>query len=79
MASRPTVSAYREDCRTASRKSASWVKLFFNSLYWLFGFLLDDGIFLDLMRFTNAKTKTEAANLALSEWVRGKRLEQLRS
>ena len=40
---------------------------------------LDDGIFLDLMRFTNAKTKTEAANLALSDWVRGKRLEKLRS
>ena len=40
---------------------------------------LDGGIFLDLMRFTNAKTKTEAANLALSDWVRGKRLEKLRS
>ena len=39
---------------------------------------LDDSIFTDLMRFTQAKTRTEAVNNALADWVRRKRLDALR-
>ena len=39
---------------------------------------LDDSIFADLMRFTQAKTRTEAVNSALADWVRRKRLDALR-
>ena len=36
---------------------------------------VDDGILQDLMRFTDAKTKTEAVNRAIDEWVRRKRID----
>lgn len=39
---------------------------------------LDDNLFADLMRFTQAKTRTEAVNNALADWVRRKRLDALR-
>lgn len=31
------------------------------------------------MRFTHAKTRTEAINRALAEWVRRKKIEKLKS
>ncbi len=40
---------------------------------------LDDKVFRDLMRFTDAKTKTEAVNQAIAEWVRRKRIDLLRA
>lgn len=40
---------------------------------------LDEKILEDLMRFTEAKTKTEAVNRAVADWVRLKRIEILRS
>jgi len=33
----------------------------------------------DLMRFTEARTRTEAVNKAVEEWVRQERLRRLRS
>jgi len=38
-----------------------------------------DSVFEDLMRFTEAKTRTRAVNQALTEWVRHQRIERLRS
>jgi Arc/MetJ family transcription regulator len=35
---------------------------------------VEDDIFEELMRFTDARTKTEAVNRAIAEWVRHKRL-----
>ncbi len=40
---------------------------------------IDDAIFTDLMRFTQAKSRTEAINRALSEWIRRKKIEKLKS
>lgn len=40
---------------------------------------INDAVFTELMRFTQAKTRTEAVNRALSEWVRRKKLEQLKA
>ncbi len=40
---------------------------------------LDETILNDLMRFTDAKTKTEAVNRVVAEWVRLKRIEIFRS
>ena len=40
---------------------------------------IDEAIFSDLMRFTRAKTRTEAINRALGEWVRRKKIEKLKS
>ncbi len=40
---------------------------------------IDDGIFGELMRFTGAETRTEAINRALSEWLRRKKIEQLKA
>ena len=40
---------------------------------------IDDAIFGELMRFTEAKTRTEAINRALSEWVRRKKIEKLKA
>ena len=40
---------------------------------------VDDNVFEDLMRFTEAKTRTRAVNHALTEWVRHKRIERLRA
>ena len=40
---------------------------------------IDDAIFTDLMRLSHAKTRTEAINRALTEWVRRKRIEKLKS
>lgn len=33
----------------------------------------------DLMRFTEAKTRTEAVNRAVADWVRQERIRRLRS
>ena len=38
-----------------------------------------DTIFGELMRFTQAKTRTDAINQALSEWVRRQKLEKLKA
>lgn len=35
---------------------------------------VEEDIFQDLMRFTDAKTRTEAVNRAIAEWVRRKRI-----
>ncbi len=40
---------------------------------------VDEEIFRDLMSFTNAKTKTEAVNHAIVEWVRRKRIDRFRA
>jgi len=40
---------------------------------------ISDDILEDLMRFSKAKTRTEAVRLALAEWVRRKRIEKLKS
>lgn len=40
---------------------------------------IDDTIFGELMRFTQSKTRTEAINQALSEWVRRKKIERLKA
>ena len=39
---------------------------------------VEENIFRDLMRFTDAKTRTEAVNRAIAEWVRRKRIDLLR-
>ena len=36
---------------------------------------VDDAIFQDLMQLTDAKTRTEAVNRAIAEWVRRKRID----
>lgn len=38
---------------------------------------IDDQVFTNLMQLTNARTKTEAVRIALSDYVRLKRKEQL--
>lgn len=38
---------------------------------------IDDQVFTNLMQVTNARTKTEAIRIALSDYVRLKRKEQL--
>ena len=40
---------------------------------------IDDAIFCELMSFTQAKTRTEAINRALAEWVRRKKIEKLKA
>ncbi len=40
---------------------------------------IDDAIFSELMRFTHAKTRTDAINRALAEWLRRKKIERLKS
>lgn len=40
---------------------------------------VDEEIIRDLMCFTDAKTKTEAVNHAITEWVRRKRIDLLRA
>jgi len=40
---------------------------------------VDDSIIKDLVRFTKAKTRTEAVNKGLKEFVRRKRIEQLKN
>ncbi len=40
---------------------------------------IDDTIFGELMRFTRAKTRTEAINRALAEWVRRQKIEKLKA
>jgi len=40
---------------------------------------VDERIFRDLMRYTDAQTKTEAVNKAIAEWVRRKRIDELRA
>ncbi len=40
---------------------------------------VDDDTLRDLMRFTNARTKTDAVNRAISEWVRRKRIDLFRA
>lgn len=39
---------------------------------------LDDRLLEDLMKFTDARTRTEAVKRAVAEWVRQKRLEKLK-
>jgi Arc/MetJ family transcription regulator len=38
---------------------------------------IDDQVFTNLMQLTNARTRTEAVRIALSDYVRLKRKEQL--
>lgn len=40
---------------------------------------LGDDLLADLMHLTRAKTRTEAVNRALGEWVRRQRIEALKS
>ena len=40
---------------------------------------MSDETLAELMRFSKAKTKTEAVNLAVEEWVRLRKLQELRS
>ncbi len=40
---------------------------------------IDDTIFGELMRFTRAKTRTEAINRALADWVRRQKIEKLKA
>jgi Arc/MetJ family transcription regulator len=40
---------------------------------------VEDEIIRDLMQFTAAKTRTEAVNRAITEWVRLKRIDALRA
>ena len=40
---------------------------------------VDEKVFQDLMRYTDAQTKTEAVNKAISEWVRRKRIDEFRA
>ena len=40
---------------------------------------MDDDVMRDLMQFTAAKTRTEAVNRAVAEWVRLKRIDALRA
>lgn len=40
---------------------------------------MSDEVLTDLMRFSDAKTKTEAVNRAVEEWVRLRKIRELRS
>ncbi len=40
---------------------------------------VDEDVFQDLMRFTQARTRTEAVNSAIAEWVRRKRIDLFRA
>lgn len=40
---------------------------------------VSEDIIKDLMRFTKAKTRTEAVNCAIAEWVRRKRIDLFRA
>ncbi|MFA6033252.1 MAG: type II toxin-antitoxin system VapB family antitoxin [Myxococcota bacterium] len=40
---------------------------------------ISDTVIKDLMRFTHARTQTEAVNSALVDWVRRQRLDRLKS
>lgn len=40
---------------------------------------MSDEVLTDLMRFSQAKTKTEAVNRAVEEWVRLRKIQELRS
>jgi len=40
---------------------------------------IDDGIFAELMRLTQAKSRSEAIHRALTEWVRRKKIEKLKA
>lgn len=40
---------------------------------------MSDEVAADLMRFTDAKTRTEAVNRAVAEWVRQERVRRLRA
>ncbi|MGH3148950.1 MAG: type II toxin-antitoxin system VapB family antitoxin [Rubrobacter sp.] len=40
---------------------------------------MSDEVLADLMRFSEAKTKTEAVNRAVEEWVRLRKVQELRS
>lgn len=40
---------------------------------------IPDEMLADLMRFTEASTRTEAVNRAIVDWVRRKKIEELRS
>ena len=40
---------------------------------------IPDEVLTDLMRFSEAKTRTEAVNQAVAEWVRLRKIRELRS
>jgi Arc/MetJ family transcription regulator len=40
---------------------------------------IPDGVLVDLMRFSEASTRTEAVNRAVSDWVRLKRKERIKA
>lgn len=40
---------------------------------------VEENILQDLMQYTKAKTRTEAVNRAIAEWVRLKRIDELRA
>jgi len=40
---------------------------------------IPDGILTDLMRFSEASTRTDAVNRAVVEWVRQRRIERLKA
>lgn len=40
---------------------------------------VEDGVMEKLMRYTQAKTRTEAVNRALADWVKHLKIEKLRS
>jgi Arc/MetJ family transcription regulator len=40
---------------------------------------VEDDILEDLMRFTDAKTRTDAVNRAIADWVRSKRIHRFRA
>ena len=40
---------------------------------------IPDEVLTDLMRFSEAKTRTEAVNRAIAEWVRLRKIQELRS
>jgi Arc/MetJ family transcription regulator len=40
---------------------------------------VDEGVMEKLMKYTNSKTRTEAVNRALADWVRHLKIEKLRS
>jgi len=40
---------------------------------------VEENILQDLMQYTEAKTRTEAVNRAIAEWVRLKRIDELRA
>lgn len=40
---------------------------------------IDDAVFGELMRLTEAKSRTEAINQALREWIRRQKIEKLKA